>query len=184
MSSAFSANKNLLTISQVSFLDFFYARSLLESVLVIITLPAILVLGVLFVSNSEYYYFTGYSINDLLQILLGLLMLGLLGFGYGLIISSLATINKTINILSSVFNRLLYFTSGVLISVDRIPYRYHHILEWNPLVHCMEVLRAGFFFEYTPNGYFMDYGYVFTLAFVLTFFGFLLSFKTKSWVLR
>lgn len=184
MGSAFESNKNLLTISQVSFLDFYYVRTLLETVLVLISLPIILILGIIFVSNSDYYYFTGYEINDILQVLLGLLMLGLLGFGYGLIISSLSVINKAINMVSAVFVRVLYFTSGVLISVDKIPYRYHYILEWNPFVHCMEILRVGFFSEYTPYDYLMDYKYVFTVALTLIFFGLILAYRTKSWVLK
>lgn len=102
MASAFSANRNLLTISQISFIDFYYARTLLESVLAIITLPIIIILGITFVSNNEYYYFTGYELNSFSQILTGLVMLGLLGFGYGLIISSLSNINKTINLVSNV----------------------------------------------------------------------------------
>ncbi len=184
MVSALGSNKSLLTISNISFLDFYYARFILESFLIFITLPIVFILGLVFVFNNDFYYFTGYQVNDILTILNGIFMLGLLGFGLGLIISSLAIFSDSIQLVSSVFIRMLYFTSGVLISTDKIPYHYHYLLEWNPIVHCMEALRTGFFQEYTPQEYFLNYDYVYTTALVLIFFGLLLVSRTKSWVLR
>lgn len=185
MMSAFTANKSLLSIPQVSFLDFYYARFILESFLVLITLPILMLIAIIVVQHIDYYHFTGYEINNILYVLAGLSLLGLLGFGAGLIVSSISVVYEPITMITSVVLRILYFTSGVIISVDRVPYRYHDdYLYWNPIVHCMEILRTGFFPEYTPYENFLDYGYVLCLSLVLIFLGLALTYKMKSWVMR
>lgn len=184
LTSALSSNKALLTLPQISFLDFYYARFILESATALITLVTTLFVAIIFISNSEFYYFTGFEINNFLQIIQGIALLGLLGFGVGLIISAVGSVFESITMIASVWIRMLYFISGVIFSIDIIPYQYHKYLYWNPILHCMEIIRTGFFYEYTPNEQFMDAGYVVFVGLFLTFIGLLLVLKMKSWTLR
>lgn len=185
MSNALSANKGLLSISQISFLDFYYARFILETILVLINLPLILILANYLVLNLDLYYYKGFVIGDIVMVFEGLFYLGFLGFGYGLILSALCSLYPALQLVSSIFMRVLYFTSGILFSAsDMIPHQYHGYLYYNPIVHCMELLRAGFFMDYHPDKYFMDYSYLSFLVLILLFVGFLLTFRSKLWILR
>jgi len=184
MMDALKSNKSLLSITKISFLDFFYARFLLEIFLVLITLPAIMVIGILVASNLDLYYFTGYEINNILQILTALFFLGAMGFGFGLIFSSLEVFLPATQMIVGFILRILYFTSGVIISIDRVPERFHDILYYNPIVHCMEILREGFFFEYTLRDNFMDYSYLSIVSLTSIFFGLLLINRSKSWMMK
>jgi len=185
MIGSLESNQNLLSITKIHFLDFFYARFLLESFLIFITLPAIMLIGIIVVSNLEIYYFTGYQVNNLMQVLSAVFYLGVLGFGFGLIVSSINVFIPSCGLVVNAVLRVTYLTSGVIFSIDsRIPYNYHDILYYNPIVHCMEILRAGFFFEYTQNEHFMDYSYLSILSLASIFIGLITINRSKAWVLK
>ena len=82
----------------------------------------------------------------------------LLGFGLGvtgMILRSLWSVCGTIDNLWSVCGTIdnmmahvLFFISGIFLSVEYLPLMFRDILVWNPLVHAIEWLRYAIYPEY------------------------------------
>ena len=86
----------------------------------------------------------GYEISPNKMILfLPLLMVypAVLGFSFGLIISSLTTKYRDLNFVTPVFIQLLMYGSSVVFSISHLSVQYKSILVWNPMVWVIEAFR-------------------------------------------
>jgi capsular polysaccharide transport system permease protein len=50
----------------------------------------------------------------------------------------------------SVLTRPLFLISGIFFTLESVPTQFQSVLLWNPLVHVIGVMRAGFYGSYDP----------------------------------
>lgn len=101
------------------------------------------------------------------------LMTGLLGFGMGLIVSSLTTRYKDLVHLISFGVQLLMFASSVVLPLSIFPQRFQTIMKLNPMTGIIEAFRYGFlgkgFFSWELLAYDAACVIVIVLAGIVTF---------------
>ena len=164
LAASVEANKGLLAYRQVSPIDPFIARLLIEIatfILVYIILMSILA-------------WLGFEVwpADLLELITvsGLLML--LASGLGLLLCNAVLYwRDTPKLLGMVMTPMM-FISGIFYSATMIPSQYWYLFTWNPLFHLIELSRDAMFVSYvTPVG---DAYYVAFLALIFNATGLML----------
>lgn len=134
--SAVSANRALLTFSQVTELDLMLAR-------LVVVWGTQLVCAIVILSVAA-------ALNQKLALLhpstlaATLFFAPLLGLGLGLVFASLARLWPTLDKLIPMCMRILFFTSGIFFTVSRFPSRLSDILLLNPMMQIIEWQRYGF----------------------------------------
>jgi capsular polysaccharide transport system permease protein len=143
ISNAITSNRGLLTYPVVTGLDAVLAKFLL-------TMMTQVVIGViLFVVII---WAAGVYVNlDLGAVSLAMLLAGLLGLGIGTLNCVLFGFFPTWKKVWSVLTRPLMFVSGVLHTFEAAPPAFQKILWWNPVVHIVGVMRAGFYGTYDTS---------------------------------
>jgi capsular polysaccharide transport system permease protein len=143
VATAISSNKGLLTYPVVSVLDAVLAKfalNFLTVFLVAIALYAGIILGAGL-----------YVVLDFGQIVLAFLLASLLGLGVGTLNCVLFGFFPTWKNIWSVLTRPLFIVSGIIFTYESVPENFQAVLWWNPLVHVIGVMRAGFFGTYHPE---------------------------------
>lgn len=84
----------------------------------------------------------------------------LLGSGGGLLNAVLISIWPTWNQLEGIISRPMFFISGIFFLPTNFPPTAQYWLSWNPLLHCIEWVREGYYGYYTSHV--LDKGYLFT----------------------
>jgi capsular polysaccharide transport system permease protein len=154
VSTAIASNRGLLTYPVVTLLDAVIAKFILN-LLTQLAVAVLLFLGILL--------FYGLHINlDLGAASGSLALAALLGLGIGTLNCVLFGFFPTWRNVWSVLTRPLLILSGVLFNYESMPPHFQHVLWWNPLVHVVALMRAGFYSTYQPH--FVDYPYVFAIA--------------------
>jgi capsular polysaccharide transport system permease protein len=159
--SAIAANKGLLYYPQVRPLDLVASRVLLEfatSVVVFLTFmgaSALLLDGTL-------------DVDEPLLVIEGLLLATALGASLGLLICSLVVFFPTVANLHGPLFRPLFWISGLFFTAEQMPTPLRDYLLYNPVLHCVELVRAGWFASY--RDVFADASYVLVWVVVLLFF--------------
>jgi lipopolysaccharide transport system permease protein len=87
-----------------------------------------------------------------------LLLMAGFGLGLGIIISSLTTKYRDLNVLISFGVNLLMYATPVIYPLSSIPDNYIYLLKWNPLSPLLECFR----FIFTGNGTFESSGIAFS----------------------
>jgi len=147
---AIEGNRGLLVYARVKPLDLVIARSLLEAATYLVVFALILsVLGAL-----------GYQArpHQPLMVLSAMATLATLGFGLGAAIAAFQVVMPSIQQFVNFINRPLYFISGIFFSIEVVPEPYRSWLLLNPILHAIELIRAGFFATY--DGRYADPGYL------------------------
>jgi capsular polysaccharide transport system permease protein len=154
-----SSNRGLLTYPVVSVLDAVTAKFLL-------TLLTQLVVAVLLFTGII--GFLGLSVHlDVGDIVVGMLLAGALGLGVGTLNCVLVGLFPVWGRIWKVVNRPLMYLSAVLHLYEVVPPGLQGFFWYNPLVHIMGVMRAGFYAgAYHPT--YISYPYV--IGFALTTF--------------
>jgi len=140
LQNAIAGNKALLAFPQVTTFDVIFARAILET---LTTLAVFVLLLVLF-------YLVGihYRLEDPLGVLSACMLIAMMGIGMGFILASLKPLLPSIQQISSaILGRPLFLSSGVFFSAENIPAEFRVYLLYNPLMHCLELLRSSFFYE-------------------------------------
>ncbi|MCB9958127.1 MAG: ABC transporter permease [Rhodospirillaceae bacterium] len=165
-----NANRNLLGLVQVQALDALIARALAEApkwVLVsfIINFVAVL-LGV------------SYWPDDGMACLLVLLGVVILGFAWGVTMGSLINIFPLLETPNFIINRAWFYTSGTFYSIDVVPEPMRSYMLYNPLLHFVEMGRAGFAGTDLPEG--INLGYPVFVTIALLAWGLILERNARS----
>lgn len=159
LTGAFSANQALLTYPIVQRIDTVIARTFLEIATSLFVM--LVVFGTLInVENVP-------MPNDPIRILEAILLLSLLGFGYGLLSAVLATRFGSWQNIVRLLGTPLLFLSGVFYSIESLPAKARAIVTWNPIIHGVEMFRDGYYSNYRGNE--IDAGYLAFCGIVLTF---------------
>src|SRR5690606_21071497 len=93
---------------------------------------------------------------DPLQIFFALIALVMFGGLLGLLIAVGQEFVPSIRYIFTGFRRILFFASGIFFHAAELPPNLREILLINPLFHCMEILRDGFYPGY--DGQYGDAG--------------------------
>ena len=148
--SAIQANKGLLFYPQVHPLDLVIARVSLE----LVTLVTVFVI----IMGAHSLYLGELRIDSLLTVISGLLLASLLGASIGIFFSALSVYTKLVERIVPLLMRPLFFISGLFFTVNELPAQARDILLWNPILHCVEMVRGGWFPSYHSN--YLDIPYV------------------------
>lgn len=76
-------------------------------------------------------------------------VLWLLGISFGFVFGAIARVFPPIKNFISYYNVLNRMIGGMLFVITMFPSVYWPYLTWNPVLHCMEMIRDGWFITYT-----------------------------------
>ena len=147
---ALRINRVLLTFPQVTPFNITLARALLEAGTVVVVYIALIFLAAAL----------GYSveIESFLRLMVTLLLMALLGFGVGVIFSTLIPIVPAMGELIGAFiSRPLLILSGNFYTAEMLPDSARDLMLFNPLLHGTELARDAYFTEFQSSYASMEY---------------------------
>ena len=153
------ANKALLFYRRVKPIDTILARSVEE--LGIYSCSAVLLFSAIWL------YLGQVVLQNLPQLVIAFLLVTLLGVATGLLtlVGSFYFLN--LKQIMPWVNRILYFTSGVIIAPVALPQFVREILVYNPILQCIELARLGLSSDYqVPDGIDLYYPTGFALVYL------------------
>lgn len=170
VSVAIDANKALLFYPQVQPLDLVYARVALEFATYIAVL--IIILG------GYSLYLGSFTIDSLLTTLVGLIIATTLGGALGLVMSAASVVYPVVQRIKGPLMRPLFWVSGLFFAASVLPSNVRGYLLWNPILHCTEIVRDGFFPQYHAQGASVSYVMMWILG--LAFVGLTLERRVRA----
>ena len=136
-SGSVEANRALLFYPHVQPLDLIVARSLLE--IATYGLVFTVLLGFWALVSGEL------NVDDVLRTMQGLGLAGLLGMSLGTVLCAGSTYSKAVDRIRGPIMRPLFWVSGIFFTANAIPLSYREYFLWNPILHCTEMVRDGWF---------------------------------------
>ncbi|MFK7782448.1 MAG: ABC transporter permease [Psychroserpens sp.] len=158
-SSTFTANKNI-------FGKVYFPRVIMPLSITISNLLKFGIQLIIFLGFFIYYYASGFDLgfnNKLFLFPVYVIMMGLIGLGLGMIISSMTTKYRDLNILVGFAVQLLMYVSAVPYPISeakaKFPEKIALLVEYNPLTQIIE----GFRYMLLDTGTFSWFGFFYTL---------------------
>ncbi|MDH3668465.1 MAG: ABC transporter permease [Paracoccaceae bacterium] len=136
-------NRPLLSYPVVGPLDTVLARFLLQG-LTGLAVAAIVFAGILAVFADQV------QIRPL-PLMASLALAALLGLGVGLVNCTLFAFSKTWELIYGVIARPLFQVSAVFFTFASMPAYVREVLWWNPIIHLVGLMRAGFYPAYDAS---------------------------------
>jgi capsular polysaccharide transport system permease protein len=140
VSQSIASNRGLLTYPVVRPLDAVIAKF-------VTSFLTLFVVGVLLFTAIIGFYRLPVTL-DLAAIFDGFLMMGLLGLGLGTLNCVLFGFWPTWRNVWNVLTKPLFILSGMFYTFESLPPQAQAILWWNPLIHAVGTMRAGFYGGY------------------------------------
>jgi len=158
---ALKSNLSLLHHRQVTIMDIYFSRILLE----------IMGISISFVTLAVVLSFVELVLppEDLMQVLSGWMLVAWFGAGLGLTIAGLSEKIEVVGNLWAPFSYILFPLSGAAFIVDALPQKMQEIVLYLPMLNGVEVLREGWFGSAMHAHY--DIGYTVLCNIGLTFLG-------------
>lgn len=169
-------NKALLVFPQIRIIDFVFSRAVLEFVTMTIVMWSLVLAMHLFSFEVV--------VQEPLMVLVSFVLYILFGIGLGLVLLGLNSLFPITQIIWQQCNRVLFFTSNVIITTERLPAKYYDELAWNPLFQMGAFMRTAFFPTYDSSQYFNDWFYVICWILGLWLIGLVLQRKWIWWILQ
>jgi capsular polysaccharide transport system permease protein len=157
---AINGNKPLLFYPQVQPIDLVWARAALESA----TIGAVFVL---IVGTTAFWRGELPVIDSVLSVLEGLFLATFLGTSLGLLLCMLGELLPVVDRLRGPLMRPIFWISGLFFTLDEVPPEVHDLLLLNPVLHALELVRDGWFPEYSSPRASPFYVLCFGLAFMV-----------------
>jgi capsular polysaccharide transport system permease protein len=156
---AIRKNKTLFAFRQVQPIS-----AVLAGALFALLIKAFVIIGIIILM-----YFMGMDlhISNPLLLLACFFLLWLLAVVLGLLFGIAELFVKEIGKVRELLTRPLFFISGVFFSLQDIPREYWHFLDWNPVLHAIELTRFAVSSTYGSEGVSLEYlsGVVLVLSF-------------------
>lgn len=162
---AVTSNRALLQFPIVSQIDTIIARFLLETVTMFVVM---IVLFTILIACGE-----GYFPRDTMGVMVAVLGLLVFALGFGSFNCMLCILWPTYEVLLKLVFRVMYFTSGIMFTLDRLPIVAQRWLEWNPVLYGVEKFREAWSFSYTSP--LPSLWYLFSSGTIFLFIGLLLN---------
>jgi capsular polysaccharide transport system permease protein len=140
VSSSIEANKALLFYPQVQPLDLILARGGLEIA------TGVGVFGI--IVGGHALMEQRIEIDDPLRAMWGMGLAGALGIAFGTVMCSLSVLSKTVDRVKGPLLRPLFWISGLFFTADHLPSAFSKVALYNPILHCVEIVRDGWFAQY------------------------------------
>ncbi|HVI29912.1 ABC transporter permease [Hansschlegelia sp.] len=111
----------------------------------------------------------GYDVmpNSPLICIAAFLAAALFSFGFGLMLALLLTAAPGISHFQHIIMLVIFITSGFSMIIDRVAPQLRQVLLWNPLVHCIEWFREGFYKGYVCANLDLFYLFSVSITFIL-----------------
>lgn len=154
------SHRGLFNYRQIKPIDIIIARTLTETILMLLVAVAFVVCWKWFGQPLR--------IQDPLLLIVSLLALYVLGIGLGLIFEVYGTVFPDMRRVFAMAMRPMLFISGLFFTMDMVPHVYRPLLFWNPVLHAVDLVRDAVIHGYTSPGSLL---YVWCAALVLLFFG-------------
>ncbi|MEM1372845.1 MAG: ABC transporter permease [Pseudomonadota bacterium] len=154
-------SRALFEYPRVTFADALIARLLLNTMTQILV-HLIIFAGIFAVLNIE-------TVLDFRSILLGYATVMILAIGVGVFNACLFVAYPLWQTIWAISNRPLFIISCLFFIYESVPQPYRDYLWWNPLVHVVGFMRAGFYPYYEPT--YVSAIYPFFVGSVLTIVG-------------
>ncbi|GGP39902.1 ABC transporter permease [Shewanella saliphila] len=124
-------------------------------------------------------YFIGmeFRVDDPLSIIINAIALWLIAMSLGLLVAIFQCYVPEVSKIQSVLTRPLFFISAVFFSMQDVPKEYWHYLDWNPILHAIELSRHAAYHSYSSEA--VSEFYLFSSGLILFFFS--LSIYHISW---
>lgn len=161
LTGALRQNRPLLNHSRVQPMDIYLARSILEFFTQLLVL--FLFVSVIYVAFEEFRF------GSIFSIFANLFGLWIIGIGAGLAVGSLVVYAESLPNIVSGFNRIIYITSGVFFTLDRMPAQVAEYAAYNPLLHFVDGVRGNF--NPLMGGSRVDIVYAYSWALAILAFG-------------
>jgi capsular polysaccharide transport system permease protein len=145
--------------------DTLIAGGLLEAVLM--TVVASILWGVIILGGF------GFAPADPLGVIAALTCLGFLGFGFGWFNATALVFVPVYGKFLQIIFRILFFTSGAIFPLERMPPDIFRYLQWNPVYQGVDLVRSAW--SYTHDTYTSSGGYVLLCGASLLLLGLLLD---------
>jgi capsular polysaccharide transport system permease protein len=171
---AISTNRGLLHYPVVSPLDAVFGKFILNFL-------TMLVVGILLAGGIILFYRLPVTL-DPVAALTGFTLTGLLGLGVGTLNCVLFGVFPTWRNVWSVLTKPLFVVSGTFFIYESAPYAFQQIMWYNPLVHAVAEVRAGFYGSYDP--YYVSVLYVLAVAGGTFLVGAYLLRRHASWLIE
>ncbi len=158
--SAVGGNRGLLFYPQVLPVDLNISRLILESATSLSSFALIM--------GAEALYRGKLEIDNLLLVLLGFGLASLLGGSLGMVLGALSLYWPTLERITGPMLRPLFWISGVFFTANDLPADILSVLIYNPVLHAVELVRTGWFVDYSSRSASVVYlgGWVLGLMFL------------------
>ncbi len=164
ISQAIRYSRPFLAYPSVTFMDAIIARALLN-LLTHLCVIGIVLTGIYTVFQLPVQVRVGYVID-------GLLLVGLLGIAVGSLNCYLMTAFPVWERIWAILTRPLFLISGLFFTFEQLPVMAQNVLWYNPLIHCIGLVRRGLYPTYGAD--YVSVSYVLGIAVVVLFLGLLL----------
>ncbi|MDD7911622.1 ABC transporter permease [Pseudovibrio exalbescens] len=159
--SVFDSTRGLLSYPLVVEIDVVLARALLIVAtylfIMLIFYGSLIVLGLAsYPRNAD-------------QIAMAVLATSLLGIGAGLVNAVIMRLWATWKQIEGILSKPLFFISGIFFIPSAFPSSLVDLISWNPVLHCIEWVREGYYPNY--NSVVLDKPYLLSITLVLLLVG-------------
>ncbi|KGY07246.1 ABC transporter permease [Vibrio sinaloensis] len=90
--------------------------------------------------------------NNALLIIYCILCVWIIALSIGTIFAMVRCFIPEFDKIKSILMRPLIFISGVFFSLKDVPRDIWHLLDWNPILHCIEIMRGAAYLTFQPVG--------------------------------
>lgn len=162
---AIPANAGLFSYRQIRPVTVILARVLIEFGILSVTL------GIIWVGFT----WIGHPIfpRDPVMALQVFGMLSMLGLGLALSVGILNVFYPVLERVIPFITKPLYFASAIFFPIQLIPSEYRSLLQWNPLLHGIELLRGAVFPDYDVSA--VSFSYLLLISFLILVAGFVVN---------
>jgi len=151
-----NGNRPLLYYPHVQPLDLVFARAILE----LATYGGVFII----LLGGHALYHQSFSIDSALVTCVGLVISGMLGMSLGMVFCMLGQYSKFVDRFRGFFFRPFFWISGIFFTLNDLPEEGRAVILFNPVVHCVEMVRDGWFATYSARHIDISYPLYFILA--------------------
>jgi capsular polysaccharide transport system permease protein len=170
VSLAVQSNRGLLFYPQVQPLDLMVSRMILEGATIVS------VFGLLV--GAEALILGTFRPDNLLYVMGGFALALGLGGSLGVTLGGLSVLFPSLEKFSPMLLRPLFWLSGIFFTANEVPMQLLRVIEYNPILHCVEMVRDGWFSEYHSRHLSITYPLLWVVG--LTFFGLVFERGTRT----
>ena len=166
----FRKTSNTFTQNAQLFGKVFFPRVVVPLSITISNLFTFIIQFFLFLMVMGYFMLTGMHIHPNLYVLLFpllILMMGFMGLGFGMLVSSMTTKYRDLQYLVQFGITLLMYAAPVIYPVSSIPIKYQWIIMANPMTSIIETFRYSFLGAGTLSLNGLLYSAIFTLGILI-----------------